>query len=180
MPSSTTDRPRTPLPTDPDRIPVRRLRLARAGRRGSIALLAIFVAIALVGGFGYRTGTASAAANGYLLDLRYPAVARAGQSIQWMLSIHHDGGLPKTLVVSTTAGYFDTLDFNDIEPQPESATADTEDVIWTFETPPGDDMTITVDALVATQAWRGATAETSVLEGGVPVVTISYTTRIAP
>jgi hypothetical protein len=53
-------------------------------------------------------------------------------------------------------------------------------VTWTFVAPEGDDMTITIDALVATQTWRGASAQTSVLEGGVPAATLSYSTRIAP
>ncbi len=180
MPSWTAERPRTPIPTDPDRVPVRRLRFARTGRRISIALLMIFVGIALFGGFGYRTGSASASGGGYRLELRYPAMGRAGQSVQWILSIHRDGGLPESVRVSTSVGYFDTFDFNDMEPQPDSATTDARDVIWTFVAPAGDDMTITIDALVATQAWRGASAQTSVLEDGNPVATITYTTGIAP
>jgi hypothetical protein len=114
MTSSTTERPRTPVPTDPEPVPIRRLRLARAGRRLSIAALAVFVGAALFGGFGYRTGTTSATGGGYRLELRYPAVGRAGQSVQWILSIHRDGGLPKTIRLATSLGYFDVFDLNDV------------------------------------------------------------------
>ena len=43
-----------------------------------------------------------------------------------------------------------------------------------------DDMTIVVDAFVSTNAHRGASAVTSVMEGGAPVVQVSYQTRVAP
>jgi hypothetical protein len=180
MPSTTTDRPKTPLPTEPERPSVRTLQLARIIRRVAIALLALFVGIALFGGFGYRTGTISTSGGGFRLDLRYPAIARPGQSVQWILSIHRDGGLPESVQVATTVRYLDTFDFNDIEPSPDAATTDATDVTWTFTAPPGEDMTIFIDALVATQVWRGADARTSVVEDGVPVATLAYATRIAP
>ena len=173
-------RPKTPLPTDPEPVPIGRLRRARLGRRIAIVALVLFVLAGVAGVFGYRTGKVSATGGGYAMRLSYPSVGRPGMPIQWILHLHRDGGLPPSVTIATSIGYVDLLDMNGIEPEPDSETMTGDRVLWTFTTPEADDMTIVVDAFVSTNAHRGASAVTSVMEGGAPVVQVSYHTRVAP
>jgi hypothetical protein len=138
------------------------------------------VVLGLAGLFGYRTGTVSAAGDGFRIELSYPRFARPGQSVQWILHVHREGGLPRRLGVVTTTGYFDTFDLNDIEPQPDASTGTDGSTSWTFVTDGGTDLTVTMDALVATSLWRGSTATTSLLIHGERAVTVTYTTRVYP
>lgn len=176
MTTSTTSRP---LPTDPDATELPRLRRARAGRRVGIGALILVVAAGLTGFLGYRTGHVSAGGGGYAVSLSYPLVGRPGMPIQWILRVHRDGGLPPHVDVATSLGYFDILDFNDVEPQPASTAQASGRVVWTFATR-GSDLAVTMDAYVATNAHTGTSAVTSVLEDGRPVVSVAYTTRVAP
>jgi hypothetical protein len=182
MTTATRDRkpPTTPLPTDPDRVPSRRLRRDRAVRRVAIAALAVFVLAGLVGVFGYRTGSLTASGGGYELRLSYPLVGRPGVPVQWILHVHRDGGLPSKLTIGTSIGYFDLLEMNSIEPEPSGMTSVSGRVLWTFDTPGGEDMTILVDAYVSPNARRGASATTAILEDGAQAVSLSFRTRVAP
>lgn len=182
MTTSTRDpkRPTTPLPTDPDRIPIRRLRRDRAVRRVAIAALAVFVVAGLVGVFGYRTGSLTASGGGYQLRLSYPLVGRPGVPVQWILHVHREGGLRSKLTIGTSIGYFDLLEMNSIEPDPSAMTSVSGRVLWTFDTPGGEDMTILVDAYLSPNARRGASATTTVFEDGLPVASLAYQTRVAP
>ena len=173
-------RPKTPISTDPDPVPIERLRRARLVRRIAIGALVLFLAAGLAGVFGYRTGEVSASGGGYSVRLSYPAVGRPGMPIQWILHLHRDGGLPPTVTLATSIGYIDLLDMNGIEPEPDSETTTADEVLWTFSTPDADEMTVLVDAFVSTNAHRGVSAVTSVLEGGTPVVRVAYHTRVAP
>jgi hypothetical protein len=173
-------RPKTPLSTDPDPVPIGRLRRARLIRRMMIAALVLFVLAGLAGVFGYRTGEVSASGAGYSMRLSYPSVGRPGMPIQWILHLHRDGGLPATVTIATSIGYIDLLDMNGTEPAPTSETTTAGRVLWTFSAPKADDMTILVDAFISTNAHRGASAVTSVIEGGAPVVQVDYHTRVAP
>ena len=84
------------------------------------------------------------------------------------------------MTVATSIGYIDLLDLNGIEPGPDSETTNAGQVLWTFSTPDADDMTISVDAFISTNIHRGASAVTSVIEGGAPVVQVAYHTRVSP
>jgi hypothetical protein len=172
--------PRTPVPTDPEPVPPSRLRRARVFRRLGIAALVVIVALGLGGVLGYRTGSVSAAGGGYELRLSYPAVGRPGVPVQWILHVHRDGGLPPKLTIGTSLGYFDILDMNDVEPQPDSTSMLGDRILWTFVTTGGTDLRILVDAYVSTNAHRGASAQTAVMQGGRPLASVSYETRVVP
>jgi hypothetical protein len=171
---------RRPLPTEPEHVPLPRLRRARAFRRAGIVGLVILVVLGLSGVLGYRTGSVAASGGGYELRLSYPAIGRPGVPVQWILHIHRDAGLPKQLTIGTSLGYFDILDMNDVEPQVSSATSAAGRVLWSFQTPGGTDMTILVDAFVSVNAHRGATATTAVMQNGRPVAQVTYETWVAP
>jgi hypothetical protein len=100
--------------------------------------------------------------------------------IQWILHLRREGGLPPKVTIGTSVGYLDLLDFNDLEPSPDATTTTGDRVLWTFSTPPGDEMTILVDAFISTNAHRGAAAVTSVVQDGAPIAQVSYETRVAP
>jgi len=180
MTTSTSEPRPAPLPTEPEAPGLPTLRRARAARRVGIGVLVVIVAAGLTGFLGYRTGHVDAAGNGYELSLSYPLVGRAGVPIQWILHVHRAGGLPAKLDVATSNGYFDILDMNDVEPQPDATTERDGRVVWTFTTTGAPDLTISIDAFVANNAHTGDSAVTSILEGGRPVASVSYRTRVAP
>jgi hypothetical protein len=145
-----------------------------------LGVLAAFVLLGATGTFGIRTRTVSAAGNGYRLTVTYPAVDRPVQPIRLVAVIGHDGGFQNAVGLGLTHEYMNLLDFNDIEPQPATSHAAGEFVVWTFDQPVGDTLTITFDAFIESNSRFGLPATMTVFDGAVPVVSVSFRTWVAP
>lgn len=167
----------TSAPPDTD---LRRVRRARTFRRTALTLLGAFVLLGMAGVFGSRSGTASASAGGYSIDVTYPAMTRPGLAVRWSVEISRPGGLGDELVLATTSAYFDLFDFNQFYPQPAEETSNSRVTIWTFDTPDADAMRITLDGRLEPARQNGADAVTSILVDGKSVVSVRYRTRVMP
>jgi hypothetical protein len=169
--------------TAPEEVPVERVRRMRTVRRIFVGLLALFLLLGLLGVFGVKTATTSASGGGYDLQVTYAKLARPGLAVPWTVEIRHAGGFHgKTVEVSTTDGYFDLMDENGLDPDPSSATTSGDNIVWEFDAPKGDTLTISFDGRIgpSVQSLWPPEAETAVLEKGKPVVSVKYRTRVWP
>ena len=150
-------------------------------RRLFLAFLFLFLLAGLLGLFGVKTATVRAEGGGYELEVRYAKVARPGLSVPWVVTIRHPGGFDGPVTLTTNAAYFDLLDENSFDPDPESSTADGEIMIWEFEPPEeGDTLEVSLDTRMGPNVQWGASATTAVVENGQQVVSVDYKTWVMP
>ena len=168
------------LPTAAVETDIRRARRARNGRRVVMGLLGVLVVAALTSFLGVHTSTVSGSGNGYSLTLTYPSVTRPGLAVRWILDVRHPGGFKGNVTIATTSRYFDLFDFNNLDPVPSSQTTDATSSIWVFDPPPGDVLTITMDARVEPAQQYGKSAVTELQLGGLRAVVLHYSTRVMP
>jgi len=170
----------TDPPTAPPQASSRAQRRSRAGRRLGIAFLVALVLAGAIGVFGIRTRNVAVSGRGYSMSLRYPFTERPNQPITWVLTIRHPGGFAQDVDVAIEQSYLDLLDLNDIQPSPADSSTDGPFVVWTFSKPSGDVLRVTIDALIQANAHFGAGAIVRLMEGSVPILSLSYRTWVAP
>lgn len=160
---------------------MRRAVRARTTRRVFTVVLSLFLLAGLLGLLGVRTGTVSTEGGGYELEVRYAKVARPGLSVPWAVTIRRPGGFDGPVTLATNSTYFDLLDENSFDPDPESTTSDGERLIWEFEPPEdGDTMEVSLDTRVGPNIQLGTSGTTEILEDGQPVASVTYKTWIMP
>jgi hypothetical protein len=173
-------RPEAGVPTAPDEPNLLASRRARAARRLFMALVCAVIAVGLTGRLGVHTRKTTVRGGGYELTVTYGQASRAGLATPWSLEIHHPGGFDGPVTVSTNSRYLDLFDENGFDPEPSSATATPDAVIWTFDAPDGDTLGISLDGRVEPGAQWGREGQTSILVDGKPVVTAKYKTWVLP
>lgn len=150
-------------------------------RRVALVLLAVVVGAGATGFLGVRTAEVSATRGGYDLDLKYPAIARAGLDVVWSLTVHHPGGFGSHLTIRISSDYGDILETQGYSPEPSSQTQDGRYAYLGFDPPPGDTFTLDLDAYVQPSSQIGRAAEVAVLDGGgQPLVSVHFHTRLVP
>jgi hypothetical protein len=168
------------VPTAPEDTGIRPSRRARTLRRVFLSVLAAFLVLGVAGFLGVRSRTVSARGGGYQLTVTYGEISRAGLATPFSIQVRHPGGFDGPVTVATTSDFLDLFDENGFDPQPASVTTTADDVIWTFQAPPGDVLAISFDARVAPSEQWGRSGATSVLVHGRPVVTARYRTWVMP
>jgi hypothetical protein len=152
-------------------------------RRIFMALLAVVVALGLVGLLGVRSRTVTAqSADGQVeLSVRYAQVARAGLDVPFRITVRRQGGFTGDVTVAASNSYLDLFDRNAVEPEPSSATSTEGDIIWRFESPPGDTLEVSVDMQVQGGRHWGRSGDVTVLdESGQPIVSVGFKTWLVP
>lgn len=169
--------PRSTIPDPPSRERVAR---ARMGRRLGIGLLGLFLILGAINVFGVRSDAVSASGGGYELTVTYATMSRPGLATPWDVQVRHRGGFDGPITIATTGHYLNMFDENGLDPDPSSSTATEELIVWEFEPPDGDTLTISFDARLEPAVQAGRSGETSVLVDGRSVVRVGYTTRVMP
>ena len=157
-----------------------RLQDERVGRRVVLTVLTLIVLAGAAGLLGVRSRTVSASAHGYDLSVTYATITRSGLSTPWSFSVHRDGGFEGPVTVATTLDYFELFDENGLDPDPSAATIDGDLLVWTFDPPEGETLSVAFDARLGPAVQTGKHATTVVLESQTPVVEVSYDTRVMP
>jgi hypothetical protein len=162
--------------------PTSRVRVSRARtvRRIGIGLLASFLLLGAINVFGVRSETVSASGGGYELTVTYAGMSRPGLATPWDVEVRRPGGFEGPVTIATTGHYLDMFDENGLDPDPSSSTATGDVVIWEFEPPSGETLSVSFDARLEPAVQVGRSGETSVLEDGRSVVRVNYTTRVMP
>jgi hypothetical protein len=140
----------------------------------------VFILLGASSLLGAHTSTREASGGGYDLKLVYPAVTRPGLAVRWILFVHRSGGFSGPVQVTTTSTYFNLFDFNNLDPVPSKQTTSSDLSVWEFDPPLGDTLSITFDGRLEPARQHGSSAVTSIVENDVPVVSISYQTRVMP
>src|SRR5690625_1818105 len=124
--------------------------------------------------------TESADEAGYTLTLKYPKVTRSGLDVPWELDITSTEPLPEQIVIAVTGDYFDIFDHQGLDPEAYSQTADDEMEYWTFNTPGGATMSISIDQYVEPGAMTGSSGTVGLFIDGELTAPITFTTRMLP
>jgi hypothetical protein len=160
--------------------PVERGPRPTAVRRLLVALLTAIVVAGAAGLFGVRSSEATASNAGWTVSVTYAAVARAGLDVPWKVTVHRDGGFTGPVTLAVTADYFDIFESQGLDPEPSSETSDGDRLFWTFDPPPGDQLSVDFDAYIQPSSQLGASGEVAVLNAGVPVVSVPFRTWLVP
>jgi hypothetical protein len=171
---------RRPVPTDPERVPKKKLARARAGRRVIIGMLALFMLIGVSGFLGPKTATATVSRSGYTVVVTYPAVTRPGLPIRWEYTIRHAGGFDGPVSLSTTFDYLHLFDLTNVEPEATSATSSGGEVVYRFAPPAGDELRISMDATAESGFHEMPSTTTRVIVDGSNVVSVTFSTKVVP
>ncbi len=148
MPDTTATVPDVATPTQERR--------AHRGRRIALAALTVFVLLGLGGVLGVRARTVTATGSeGTEVRLTYPQVTRPALAVPYQLTIIRREGFDERIEVRITHAFLDSFDENGVNPEPAEATTDGGDVVWTFDPPPGQDLTLSLDTRVEPGVqWR--------------------------
>jgi hypothetical protein len=148
-------------------------------RRATVTLLTLFVVAALSQQLGVRTDTVRASSGDLRVTVRYADRARGALAAPFSVDVERSGGFDGPVEVRSRQAYLAIFDDNGFEPEPASVTTDAGDVIWTFDPPPGDTLTIVLDARIEPGVFGRERGATTVTAGGRSV-TLEYTTWVAP
>jgi hypothetical protein len=154
--------------------------LRRRGSRTALAVLALVVLLGATSMLGVHTSQAHSSRAGYTLELEYPRVARAGLDVDWELTVTHEGGFGKNLVIRLSAQQFDIYEHQAFYPSPDTETRDGNDLILTFVAPPGTTFVLGFDAYVQPSSQLGRDGSITVVDHGAAVASLSYTTWLVP
>jgi hypothetical protein len=152
-------------------------------RRGFIVLLAIVVLVGLLDllGMKSRTVDASSPDGAVTLQVHYAQIARAGLDVPFRITVERPGGFDQDVALAVSSEYLDLFDRNSIDPEPKSATATPDAVIWRFDPPPGDTLEVSVDMQVQGGRHWGRTGTVAVLDdAGSALVQVEFKTWLAP
>jgi len=145
-----------------------------------VGFLGLFVVLGVVGLFGSKTKTVSAAGGGYSLSVIYPAVTRPGLPVRWIYEVKHRGGFSGPIRIATTQGYLNLFDISSLAPQPSSEKAGSGMIVWAFDPPSGDDFIVSIDAATESGVHEVPSATAGVVINGRPVVRVRFKTVVVP
>lgn len=148
-------------------------------RRGTLALLTLFVLAALTQQLGVRSDTVEATSGDLHVSIRYADRARGALASPFTIDLVRAGGFDGPIEVRTRQSYLEIFDDNGFEPDAASMTTEDGDVIWTFDPPPGDSLRIILDARIEPGVFGRKRGTTTVAADG-DLVTLDYTTWVAP
>jgi hypothetical protein len=148
-----------------------------------MVLLAVVVALGLVGLLGVRSRTVRAqSSDGQVeLSVRYAQVARAGLDVPFRITVRRQGGFTGNVTLAASSSYLDLFDRNAVDPEPSSATSMEDELIWKFDPPPADTLEVSLDMQVQGGRHWGRAGHVTVLDdSGQPVVSVSFKTWLVP
>lgn len=170
---------------DPDGERVRRAR--RVLYLTVTAILTLLMALAVTDAagvttaYGVNSSRAKASGGGIELEVYYGKVSRPALATPFEISVRKPGGFSEPITVSLLADYFSMWDENGLDPSPTAETTDGDRMVWTFDPPPGDELTISYDARIEPAAQSGKKGAVAVLDGaGAELVSVSFKTAIRP
>lgn len=150
-------------------------------RRLSVVLLLLAVLAGATGVFGVHSSTTTASGGDYELTVTYPRTARAGLDAPWKVDVTAPStGFGDHVVLAVRSDYFDFWEQQGFSPEPSAETSDGENDYMTFDPPPGREFSLSFDGYVQPSSQHGGEGEVAVLVAGRPVVSVEFSTWLAP
>lgn len=142
--------------------------------------LTLLLALSFLGVYGVRDTTVRASGGGYDLEVRYAEASRPALATPFAITVTKPGGFDGPVTVAITAEYLAMWDENGLSPAPSSETTDGDWLVWEFDPPVGDTLSIGYDARIEPAAQNGERGQVQVREDDEPVVTVSFETEVLP
>lgn len=149
------------------------------GRRLILAIVTVFVVAGILGLLGVRTTRVTASDGQVEASVRYARVGRGGVAAPYAITVTSAGGFSGPIEITVDQSYLDLFDQNGIDPGPDSSTSTGDTVTWTFEPPPSDEFTVTLDVRIGPSVQWGRTGHTIVAAEGRHIE-LSHHTWVMP
>lgn len=162
----------TNVPPPPARTPVL--------RRIALAVLTLVLVAAGAGLLGVKSGTVTATGDGYVLQLQYATIARAGLDVPFDVTLTHEGGFDGDIVLAMTAAYFDIFEHQGVTPEPDSESSEGPMVYLTFPAPMKDEFRMGFDIYIQGSSQVGASGEVWLVVDDEPVLRVAFKTVLVP
>jgi hypothetical protein len=151
---------------------------------GLLALLMLVVALDATGGpdiLGIDTATEHAEGGDVELEVTYPTVSRPAIASPFDIEVTQPGGFDGSVRIAVQQSYLRMWDENGLVPAPSSETTMGPWVVWEFEPPIGDTLSVSYDARIEPAAQSGRDGAVAVLdEADAVIAEVSFTTRVLP
>jgi hypothetical protein len=147
----------------------------------TVLLVVVVFALGITNVVGVRSGDVSAEGGGYELSVHYGTMSRAGLATPFEIEVRSEQGFEGEVLLAVSADYFALFDENGLDPQPASETTLGSWLVWEFDPPPGDTLTVTFDARIEPARQLGASGWVAVLDAEYqPLVEVDFKTRLLP
>ena len=143
-------------------------------------MLAVLDGLHVVDVYGVDTARVAASGGGYALEVRYGTVTRPALATPFEIVVERSDGFDGPVTVGVTRSYLALWDENGLLPAPSGETTGGPWVLWEFDPPPGDVLTIVYDARIEPAAQSGRDGSVAVFEDDEPVVRVDFHTAVRP
>lgn len=129
---------------------------------------------------GPDEASVTAAGGGYELTVEHPSVTRPALASVFRITVRRHGGFDEPLQVAVSRRYLELWDANATLPSPSGESAVGRWIVWEFDPPPGDELTITYEARIEPGVQSGRPGEVAVMVDDEPTVTVRFHTEVRP
>ena len=132
--------------------------------------------------YGVDTTTTRAEQGGAQLEVHHPTVTRGQLATPLEITVTRPGGFSEPLVLSITADYLSLFLSQGPDPDPSAETATADDLILTFDPPPGDTFVVGWNLQAkAVGSFTTANAHIALLDStGQSLVSVDFDTKVRP
>jgi hypothetical protein len=156
-------------------------RHGRLIRRTSLLVMLAVIAVSFTGIFGPSRRTVTTTDGAYRLTLEHGSVVRSGQAVPLRLEVEHVGGYDGPVTVVFDQDVFDRFDFQNWYPNPSAEVGEGDTVVYEFDPPEGDVLTVSLDARVAPTQWASHHSYSVALDvDGVETASTEYAVWVMP
>ena len=145
-----------------------------------IMVLAVLDGLDAVNTLGPDERRIGASGGGFELEVEYPSLTRPALASVFRITVGRDGGFDEPVQVAVSREYLEAWDLNGVLPSPAAETAVGSWIIWEFDPPPGDELTITYESRIEPGEQTSVPGAVAVLVDDEPVAEVRFTTVIRP
>lgn len=154
--------------------------------RAVMGLLVLLLGLAVVDGvdavdvFGPDEDVVTVAGAGYVLTVEHPSVSRPALASVFRITVGREGGFDEPVQLGVSRHYLEAWDLNAVLPAPSGETAVGEWILWEFDPPPGDELTISYEARLEPGLQAGRTGRAAVFVDDEAALVAEFRTTVRP
>lgn len=146
----------------------------------AVIALGIIDALGWFDAYGVETATVRASGGGYTLEVSYPSVSRPALASPFEIVVTRPGGFDGPITLAVTGEYLKMWDENGLVPAPAAETTNGEWVLWEFDRPEVEELTVFYDARIEPAVQSGRTGKVAVFDDGEHLVEVEFRTEVRP